>query len=223
MRRGMESSEQLMESKKYISIVAACEADLEKYGDSYRGVGWTKRKEDVDRRYQVMLDIIKKDTSGEKVKLLDFGCGASHLYEYILRNRITTIDYSGLDLSEVFINLSKSKYPHNAYYHVDILSDSVRLPTFDYIVMNGVFNFKGELSFDEMFAYFQALIDAVVPLARVGIAFNVMSKHVDWERDDLFHLPFDALGSFLREEVSRHFVIRHDYGLYEYTTYIYNS
>jgi hypothetical protein len=51
----------------------------------------------------------------------------------------------------------------------------------------------------------------------------VMSKHVDWERDDLFHLPFDALGSFLREEVSRHFVIRHDYGLYEYTTYIYNS
>lgn len=211
-----------MESKRYLSIVSACEADLEKYGDNYRGVGWTKSKEDVDRRYQVMLGVIKEDAVG-KVRLLDFGCGASHLYEYILRNRITTIEYSGLDLSEKFINLSKGKYPRNDYYCMDILSDSVRLPAFDYVVMNGVFNFKGELPFDEMFVYLQALIGAVVPLARVGIAFNVMSKQVDWERDDLFHLSFDALGSFLKESVSRDFVFRHDYGLYEYTTYVYKG
>jgi hypothetical protein len=48
-----------------------------------------------------------------------------------------------------------------------------------------------------------------------------MSKHVDWEREDLFHLPFDRLTSFLTNRLSRHFVIRHDYGLYEYTTYVY--
>ena len=30
-----------------------------------------------------------------------------------------------------------------------------------------------------------------------GIAFNVMTKHVDWERDDLFHLPFDQLAEWL--------------------------
>ena len=57
--------------------------------------------------------------------------------------------------------------------------------------------------------------------ARVGIAFNVMSKHVDWERDDLFHLPFDVLAGFLRRELSRHYVFRANYGLYEYTTYVY--
>ena len=28
-----------------------------------------------------------------------------------------------------------------------------------------------------------------------GIAFNVMSKHVDWERDDLFHVPFDEMAA----------------------------
>ena len=48
-----------------------------------------------------------------------------------------------------------------------------------------------------------------------------MSKHVDWEREDLFHLSFDELGSFLKEEISRNFTIRNDYGLYEYTVYIY--
>jgi hypothetical protein len=57
--------------------------------------------------------------------------------------------------------------------------------------------------------------------ARVGVAFNVMSTHVDWERDDLFHLPMDVLGSFLTKNLSRKFVIRSDYGLYEYTTYVY--
>ena len=59
------------------------------------------------------------------------------------------------------------------------------------------------------------------PLARRGIAFNVMSKHVDWERDDLFHLPFDVLAAFLRAEISRHYQFRADYGLYEYTAYVY--
>jgi hypothetical protein len=53
------------------------------------------------------------------------------------------------------------------------------------------------------------------------MAFNVMSKHVDWERDDLFHLPFDELGRWLVSSISRNFVIRADYGLYEYTTYVY--
>jgi SAM-dependent methyltransferase len=211
-----------MERKKYLSIVSACEADLERYGDNYRGVGWTKSREDVDTRYGVMLDVIRKNTA-DKIKLLDFGCGASHLYEYILRNQMTTIDYSGLDLSERFIALSRSKYPRNAYYCVDVLSARVPLPTFDYIVMNGVFNFKGDLTFSEMFMYLQTLICRVFPLARVGIAFNVMSKQVDWEREDLFHLPFDMLGSFLRTTVSRYFILRHDYGLYEYTTYVYKG
>ena len=50
-----------------------------------------------------------------------------------------------------------------------------------------------------------------------------MTKHVDWERDDLFHLPFDTLAAVLKKEISRHFVISNDYGLYEYTVYVYKN
>jgi hypothetical protein len=50
-----------------------------------------------------------------------------------------------------------------------------------------------------------------------------LTKQVDWERDDLFHLPVDRLLTFLSREVSRHVVIRHDYGLYEYTAYVYKD
>ena len=46
------------------------------------------------------------------------------------------------------------------------------------------------------------------------------SKNVDWERDDLFHLSLDKLSGFLCEKITRNFVIRNDYGLYEYTVYV---
>jgi len=208
-----------MKDKQYMEIISHYESCLEKYGDSHLGVDWPKL-EDADKRYRVMLDVVRGNPRG-KVKLLDFGCGASHLYEYIKKNNLTNIEYSGLDLSDKFIELSKSKFPNITYYCVDILDDNVDIPSFDYIVMNGVFTEKRSLSFDEMFNYSKQVILRVFQKAEDGIAFNVMSKQVDWEREDLFHLPFDLLADFLTRNVSRHFVIRHDYRLYEYTTYVY--
>jgi SAM-dependent methyltransferase len=211
-----------MTNKEYLRIISHYELCLQRYGDTHLGVDWPK-KEDTDTRYQVMLEVIKRDANGaqRKVTFLDFGCGASHLYEYILTRKIDRISYSGLDLSEKFIELSKSKFPAINYYCVDLLNEDATIPNFDYIVMNGVFTEKCTLSFDEMFSYFKRLVKKVFEYAKIGIAFNVMSKYVDWERDDLFHLPFDMLGSFLTREVSRNFLIRHDYRLYEYTIYVY--
>ena len=209
-----------MHEKDYLSIIASNEVYLEKYGDHFLGVGWTKTQEHVDRRYQVMLDVIKPNAP-RPVRLLDFGCGASHLYEYMLRQRILHIHYSGLDLSKKFMALSRRKFPQVTYYELDILDDSADLPQFDYIVVNGVFTYKSQLTFDAMLDYKQRLVSKIFTYARYGIAFNVMSKQVDWERDDLFHLPMDTLATFLSKHVSRDFVIRHDYGLYEYTVYVY--
>lgn len=210
-----------MKKKRYLEIIKHYESCLDKYGDSHLGVDWPKI-EDVDKRYSIMLEIIDIPSSG-KIKLLDFGCGASHLYEYIIKQNINNIEYSGLDISEKYIKLSKSKFPFNKYYLIDILEDDSNLPNFDYIVMNGIFTEKRSLSFDEMFNYFKKLIIKVYDKANKGIVFNVMSKHVDWEREDLFHLPFDLLVAFLKDKISRHFIIRNDYGLYEYTVYVFKE
>jgi SAM-dependent methyltransferase len=204
----------------HLSIVAACEEDLERYGDSYLGVGWTKSKELAELRYRVMLEVIR-GSRDEQVSLLDFGCGASHLLDHMLQHDLSRVSYSGLDLSPKFLALSRSKHPAVTYYELDVLEHPHRLPDFDYIILNGIFNYRGELSHEEMLAYCQDLLRAVFPKARRAIAFNVMSTQVDWERDDLFHLPFDELAAFLGAELSRNFVIRNDYGLYEYTAYVY--
>ena len=211
-----------MEEKKYLSIISHYEACLEQHGDSHLGVDWPK-PDDVKKRHQVMLDVIKPDARAQPVTLLDFGCGAAHLNEYILRQGLENIEYAGLDLSEKFVRLSRSKFPRNRFFCLDLLDEKASLPAFDYIVLNGVFTEKRELSFDEMLSYFKQLVIRVFAYATVGIAFNVMSKHVDWERDDLFHLPFDTLAEFLKNDVTRNFVFRNDYGLYEYTTYVYRE
>jgi SAM-dependent methyltransferase len=209
-----------MDEKGYLSIVAHYESCLERHGDTHLGVDWPK-KEDAETRYQVMLELIRREDEARTVRLLDFGCGASHLYEHIVASGIKNIAYSGLDVSEKFVELSRRKFPENDYYCVDLLADDAAIPHFDYVVMNGVFTEKGALAFEEMFSYLKRLVKNVFQVAEVGIAFNVMSKHVDWERDDLFHLPFDLLAAFLKQELTRNFVIRNDYGLYEYTTYVY--
>lgn len=205
--------------KPYLSIIRHYESCLAKYGDTCQGVDWPN-PQDAEARYRVMLEVIRAKPT-EKVNLLDFGCGASHLYEYIRRCQLDHIEYNGLDLSPAFINLSQQKFPSIRYFNLDILDTSSLLPDFDYIVMNGVFTEKRELTFDEMLTYFKAVVARAFNKARVAIAFNVMSPHVDWQRQDLFYLPLDALAAFLVKELSRDFVIRNDYGLYEYTTYVY--
>jgi SAM-dependent methyltransferase len=205
--------------KKYIEIVEHYESCLARHGDSHLGVDWPKAQ-DAETRYRVMLELIPMPTPAT-VKLLDFGCGTSHLYEHIVASGATGIEYLGLDLSPKFVELSRKKFPENHYICADILEEPDAVPTSDYIVMNGVFTEKRSLSFDEMLTYFERTLSAAFAKAQRGIAFNVMSKHVDWEREDLFHLPFDTLARILIRALTRNFVIRNDYGLYEYTTYVY--
>lgn len=202
----------------YRDIVSHYEACLDRHGDTHLGVDWP-RKEDVLKRYRVMLDLIR-ETDGN-VSLLDFGCGAAHLYEYIIEKGVYKINYSGLDISEKFIRLCREKHPNILFYCLDILTKEVAVPKADYIVLNGVFTEKRSMSHDEMSSYFQTMLKKIFPLAQKGVAFNVMSKQVDWERDDLFHLSLDDMAMFITQHLSRNFVVRNDYGLYEYTVYLY--
>ena len=56
-----------------------------------------------------------------------------------------------------------------------------------------------------------------------GACFNVMSQHVDWQPRRLVSLLFDLLAAYLKANLSRHFAFRADYGLYEYTAYVYRE
>ena len=164
-----------------------------------------------------MLGVVREQAD-QRVTLLDFGCGVSQLYERILKRGLSNIEYSGLDVSPAFLARAREKFPGIKYYEIDVLADDTSLGQFDYAVISGLFTCKLTASFETTLERLNRLLEIVFGHVRVGLAFNVMSKQVEWERDDLFHLPFETLARVLCSDISRHFVIRHDYGLYEYTT-----
>jgi SAM-dependent methyltransferase len=209
-----------MKKPPHFSIVEHYEECLARHGDNHLGVDWPN-SEDANIRYHVMLELVRDTNS--TASLLDFGCGASHLYPVLLASGHSRLSYAGLDASTAFYELSRSKYPNNQYYCLDVLSEADALPMHDYVVMNGVFTEKRSMTHKQMLDYFHRTIKTVYGKARKGLAFNVMSKLVDWERDDLFHLALDDLAAFVVKELGRNFVIRNDYGLYEYTVYVYKD
>ena len=69
----------------YNVIYKHYESCFDKHGDSHLGVDWPI-KDDVDKRFDIMLNVIKDNN--KKVSILDFGCGCGHLLEYIQKKKL---------------------------------------------------------------------------------------------------------------------------------------
>jgi SAM-dependent methyltransferase len=208
----------LKSDKPYLAIVEHYESCLDQHGDNHLGVDWPNA-DDVRTRYKVMLEVARNESGG--FSLLDFGCGAGHFYEFLIENGRQDVAYRGVDLSQKFISLCRSKHPNVDFQCLDVFD--TKLSPVDYVVINGVLTEKQANSFEVMWDYCRNLLEVAFSISRKGLAFNVMSSHVDWERDDLFHLPLDTLSAFLTTKLTRNYIIRNDYGLYEYTTYLYKE
>ena len=187
------------------------------HGDTFKGVDWPN-PEDANLRYKIMLDVQRNDLSGS---ILDIGCGLAHLYEYIQFHNLKN-NYIGLDISDVFIKHCKNKFPDVKFICADLIKDPL-LETFDYAILNGIFTEKLSASDAAMKSFFKKIIQTSFLCAKKGIAFNVMSTSVDWKRNDLFHVKKDWLSNWLSINLSRNFIFRCDYGLWEYTVYVYKD
>ena len=60
-------------------------------------------------------------------------------------------------------------------------------------------------------------------LANLGVAFNIMLPFVDYKTDSLYHWDVNDMARFCTGELTRRFVLRHDYPLWEYTVYLYRG
>ena len=191
------------------------------YGDTARGANWPN---EADRRvrFDVMLDVIVNEAEAPIV-LCDLGCGTGELLAHIRERGFHHITYIGADRSAVALSYARAKFPNETFIEIDVNSPEADLAQIacDYLVANGLFTVKWEMNDDQMWLFLKSTISRVWPLVRRGIAFNVMSKIVDWERDDLFHLSMDDAARFLHVLAGRRVRLRADYGLFEYTAFAY--
>ena len=191
---------------------------MKQHGATPRGADWPNGA-DLAARFGVMLELLAE--GGERPVLLDLGCGPGLILDYLAATGgIDRVSYRGIDLSNAMIDVARARWPLHEFSCRNILTAQLPEQSVDIVIMNGVLTERVALSVETMTALAKSMIAAAFRLARVGIAFNVMNAHVDWQRDDLFHWPFDALADFLRSEVSPNYAFRADYGLYEYTCFV---
>jgi hypothetical protein len=77
--------------------------------------------------------------------------------------------------------------------------------------MDGVLTERVSLDVETITALAQSVVAAAFRAARGGILFNAMNANVEWQRDDLFHWPLDALAKFPRRQPSeRDLILRRD-------------
>lgn len=208
--------------RPYKSLVKMVEELFVQHGDSHRGLGYPK-SEGFDTRYRVYLDVSKlSPTAGSPFTLLDVGCGTGRLLDEIKRSGRSDIIYTGIDLSSRLIEAARAKHPKADFRQgdpFDVAEIWNEKP--DYVVFGGIFTCKLEMTTEQMTDYMIRMLRLAFTQCRRGIAFNVMSHHVDWQRDDLFHVPFDRMAEILQANFGRNYIFRADYGLFEYTVYLY--
>lgn len=211
-----------MKEPRYEEIVRHYEKCLDEHGATFKGMDWPNAQ-DLRVRFSVMLGVIRKDHV-LSATILDLGCGAGLLVDMLKEQSLFDAKaYRGIDLSGKMVTAAAHRHPDACFEERDILKQPLLPQSVDYVILNGVLTEKVSLSQRAMESYASKLIKAAYDASIRGIAFNVMSSHVDWQRRDLFHWPLDRLVSMLIKECSRQIVVRMDYGLYEQTIYVYRE
>jgi SAM-dependent methyltransferase len=196
-------------------ITGHYEGCLRKHGATPAGVDWPSGA-DLATRYGIMLELMAE--AGIRPQLLDLGCGPGLIVDYLhATGRLDQVSYHGIDLSHEMVEVARARWPEHAFSCRDIISEPMPEQSVDVVIMNGVLTERVTLDVETMTALAKALVMAAFRVARTGIVFNVMNAHVEWHRNDLFYWSFDSLANFLMREVSPHYVLRADYGLYEYS------
>jgi SAM-dependent methyltransferase len=204
-------------------LVSHYERCLLRHGATPQGVDWPSER-DLATRFGTLLSGLDDRGDAGRVVMLDVGCGPGFLLDYLrATGRADRVEYRGVDISPRMVESARARWPGADITCRDIVADPLPPQSVDYVVMNGVLTEKQSLAHDAMVRLAESLIAAAFKTARTGVAFNAMNRHVDWQRDELFYWGFDDVSAFLRERVSRHYAFRADYGLYEFTAFVWRE
>jgi SAM-dependent methyltransferase len=206
-------------------LAARYAASLAAHGVTPKGLLWPNAT-DLATRFEVLLGGInfERYNSSNRVRLLDLGCGPGLLLDYLAENKLLDwVDYTGIDVLETTLVEARLRWPAHHFEMRDVRDSPFGIDCFDFCIVCGVFTGRFDVTYSEMEAMAQDTLKAIWPSVRIGLAFNVMSKHVDWERDDLFHWPLDDIVAFCKANLSRHASLRLDYGLWEASALVLKS
>lgn len=177
--------------KHYRSLLVA-------HGDSAEAAQYSSRDSQF-RRFAALSRIA--DLRGKRI--LDFGCGTASFADYLASVGQMPALYHGVDIVPDFFDHARAKVPDGRFCHPDDLGDA----RFDFAFVSGVFNnrFRGNR------AFWQRTVESLFQRCDGGVAFNMMSTHVDYRDPGLFYEDPARAFTFVKRHVTPFVVLNHDY------------
>lgn len=204
------------------SLAAHYTERLRAHGAVPAGVDWGPDAADHTLRLDRMLDVLRLDVPlAYRPSLLDVGCGFGSLLERI-EARGLDVSYHGVDVAPAMVDAARARHPGGSF----AVADGTALALgrrFDFVVCNGVLTQKLHHSVRDMTAYASRLVREMFDHAGIGIAFNVMSSHVNFMAPNLYYRSPVELLAWCQAELSPRVRLDHAYPLFEYTLYVYRD
>jgi SAM-dependent methyltransferase len=207
-----------------------------KFGPTSKGVDWGDKQWAADLRNFNMLKLIKdlfvekvhvkKKMQGKRkdrqpISFLDIGCGYGHLLD-LIKDKDLNIKYTGVDICSEMISYAKKKHPDNKFFCEDILDFKEK--KYDYIVCNGILTQKLNVSTLSMNYYSKKIIKKMFKMCKKGIAFNLMSTHVNFQKENIYYCNPAEMLAWCMSEITSNVKLDASYKLwYEYTMYLYRE
>ena len=169
-------------------------------------------------RFKQIAGVFEHD---DNFTIHDVGMGVADFNQFLL-NEFSTKDivYSGSEILEEYVQESKSRFPKNSFFLRDIAEQSY-MDKHDYLIMSGLFHQRRETKIKDWEKFSQNILSNAFDMCNKGIAFNFISPFVDFYQTQVYYCNLPKLLNFINDELSRFFVIKHNYALYEFTVYVY--
>ncbi len=196
------------------------DALVRQHGDAPEGAQYADR-ETQERRLEVLCEIGVAKNS----KVLDFGCGTGQLLSFLHRSIGFDGEYVGYDISPDAIEHARTTHPEGRFEVRNVLDETPE-EMFDYVLVSGVFN---NFIASGNRAFFEAVSRRLMAQAKVGYAFNMLSRFVDYFDEGLYYEDPLQTFRFCKEQLSPLVTLRHDYAVrpgsipFEYTVYVHRT
>tara|TARA_X000000950_G_scaffold235328_1_gene285719 strand:+ start:7909 stop:8589 length:681 start_codon:yes stop_codon:yes gene_type:complete len=159
----------------------------------------------------------------KNISVHDVGMGIGDLGDYIKLNFETNnIEYSGSEILPEYVVEARKKHPKSKFFLRDI-AECPSTESYDYVVLSGVFHQMRSTPIKDWERFAEMILKNSYAMCSKAIAFNMVSPFVDFYQQGIYYSKIEKLIHFINTELSRFFVITHNYALYEFTIYVYKE
>lgn len=177
---------------------------VSRYGDDPRAMGWVSR-DSQERRFAVIAEVVR-----ERDDVLDVGCGAAHLHDY-LRERGWEGRYEGIDPMPEMVAVAQAAGRPARVGDLETADAGDAPPeTFDVVVSSGVVSMQLGTE-EQRYAWLGRHLAAATRLARRAVVVNFLApREGGWQSPNRW---FPRPGSVLDVALGcvRVVTVRHDY------------